>query len=420
MNINIPAEFVIKLLQLDNIGRAKALKIISSTDYFIESDRELITAVQGQSGSYNIPHYNDYDFENAFRKADQIISRSEKQGIKFITYWDNEYPELLKGIKDFPIILNFQGNLKSLSELPTLAIIGTRRPSNYGSRYGQNMAKKCAEKGFNIVSGLAVGCDSAGHLGALDANGITTAVLAHGLDTVYPAENKYLAEKIISNNGLLISEYFIGKRGLPNYFVERDRIQAGLSLGTIVIETDIKGGTMHTVNYTLENDRILGCVDFLDDSGKFLNNEGNKMLIRQRKAIPIYYENQLYDFLELLNTKFYIAPKKEEKIGLENKSSAFEKDSIIPKIVDQEINFESPTNAITQPEVSGKEDEIIFNKTRLADITKQLEQIKVEKRMLNAKEKKLAAEKKSREDKLAILLGKAPNSSNLTDGKLPL
>ena len=103
---------------------------------------------------------------------------------------------------------------------------------------------------FNIVSGLAIGCDTAGHISIIDASGITTAVTAHGLDTVYPAENRGLAEKIYENNGILISEYFVNTRGLPNYFVERDRIQAGLSLGTIVIETDIKGGTMHTVNFT--------------------------------------------------------------------------------------------------------------------------------------------------------------------------
>jgi len=103
------------------------------------------------------------------------------------------------------------------------------------------------KKGFTIVSGLAKGVDTGAHEGALKSNGFTIAVLAHGLQTIYPAENRNLASRILNQNGTLISEYPWYTSLLPRYLVERDRIQSGMSRGVMVIETGVKGGTMHTV-----------------------------------------------------------------------------------------------------------------------------------------------------------------------------
>lgn len=151
--------------------------------------------------------------------------------------------------------------------------------------------------GFNIVSGLALGCDTVGHLGALDMNGTTTAVLAHGLDHVYPKENKYLADKILDNGGLLITEYPINQRPQPRFFIERDRIQAGLSLGTIVIETDLKSGTMKTVGFTIEYGRLSACVNYPTDKRNSVVDSGNQLLINQGKAVPLYERDELMNFL---------------------------------------------------------------------------------------------------------------------------
>jgi DNA processing protein len=162
-----------------------------------------------------------------------------------IRYGDPQYPKLLESIAAPPIILNVLGNLDGLLTKPGVAVIGTRQPSSFGRQIGERIGYRLGESGINVISGLAIGCDTAGHTGCLQANGMTTAIVAHGLDTVYPKENKPLFQSILENNGCIVSEYMVKTRSLPTFFVERDRIQAGLSVATFVIETDVKGGTMH-------------------------------------------------------------------------------------------------------------------------------------------------------------------------------
>ena len=122
--------------------------------------------------------------------------------------------------------------------------------------------------------------------------GMTVAVLSSGLDSIYPIQNRELAESIIENDGCLLSEYQIGFKSFKNNFIERDRIESGLSLGTIVIEANIKSGTMHTANFTLQQKRALACFNIPKDGNKFLL-ENNKNLFfdshtLQKNSIPLY------------------------------------------------------------------------------------------------------------------------------------
>jgi len=192
----------------------------------------------------------------SWNKAHEIISQSQQYNIKLISRPDEKYPKLLSRIADPPILLHVQGNIDALNG-DCIAIIGTRKPTEFGINKARKLGAFFAEKGYVIVSGLAEGIDSAAHQGALDVNGITIAVLAHGLDKIYPSKNKKLAETIVSNNGALISEYSWGRHIVRNYFVARDRIQSGLSLGVIVIETGIDGGTMNTVRFCRDQNRAL-------------------------------------------------------------------------------------------------------------------------------------------------------------------
>ena len=143
------------------------------------------------------------------------------------------------------------------------------------------MGEIFAEKFFNVVSGLALGCDVSAHKGCLDKLGFTTAVLAHGLDTVYPKENTEIADQIVKSGGILISEYYVGQTSRPNYFIERDRIQAALSDGIIVVETDQKGGTMHTTGFAKEYDKLIGVFKHPDTTKPHRMMEGNKLLVSE-------------------------------------------------------------------------------------------------------------------------------------------
>ncbi|SFW84041.1 DNA-processing protein DprA [Chitinophaga sancti] len=301
---SLSIEQIIKIMSMPKIGRKTAYKLINEINYNISDDRDLLDFLNEKGKSYRLPFYSQDDFNSAIIDAERILTDSEKQGIKMLSYKDDNYPVLLKKSNDYPIILNYKGNINLLNEMPTVAIIGTREPTEWGMKFGIRLSEVFAEQKFNVVSGLAKGCDAAGHRGALNVKGITTAVLAHGLDKVYPKENKPLAAEILENGGLLVSEYFVGQGALSNFFVERDRIQAGLSLGTIVIETDVKGGTMHTVGFTLDNGRILSAVNHPENLKKEPKTQGNQLLIRERKARPVFDKSEVDKLMLDLSSRF--------------------------------------------------------------------------------------------------------------------
>jgi Predicted Rossmann fold nucleotide-binding protein involved in DNA uptake len=143
-----------------------------------------------------------------------------------------------------------------LHERDNIAIVGTRNCSPEGKLIAQTTAKRFAEKGYNIVSGLAEGIDTAAHQGALMADGKTTAVLVD-VEKIFPEKNKPLSEEILINNGLLIAENPPNTIPAGHLFVSRDRLQSGLSLAVFPIETDVKGGTMHTVRFSEKQNRLL-------------------------------------------------------------------------------------------------------------------------------------------------------------------
>lgn len=235
--------------------------------------------------------------QDAFMKARKIMHESERLGIGVLTYYDDEYPESLRytttedGKLDPPLILYYKGNLDALKK-PGIAIVGTRNPTVEALVSGQDLSASIASLGYNIVSGLAIGCDSLAHEGALHAKGTTTAFLAHGLDTIYPVENTRLAMIIEKNGGLLLSEYPVGTKCNAYRLVARDRLQAGLARATVVIQTGIKGGTMHAVNSTLASRKPLLAMRFEDHVMKQPSATGNEFLIN-KGALPLYKNTDL-------------------------------------------------------------------------------------------------------------------------------
>lgn len=234
------------------------------------------------------------DIEAALQSADQSIQRAQEQQIGILSYYDAEFPDNLRNTKtedgqkaDPPILLFYKGDISAL-KYPGIAIIGTRNNTPEGEKAGLYLSENFARRGFCIVSGLAIGCDSFAHRGALNAKGKTVAFLAHGLDTVYPAQNKDLAQEIVLNGGLLLSEYDLGTPVSRYNLVARDRLQAGLALATLVIQTGVKGGTMHAANGCVNSGKPLFVVKYKDS--KTDNDEqtlGNHMLVKEAGATYI-------------------------------------------------------------------------------------------------------------------------------------
>lgn len=165
-----------------------------------------------------------------------------------------EYLRSLVDIDQSPKRLYFIGKIPE-KRLPTVAIIGSRKPTAYGKEVTGRLAYELAAKGVVVVSGLAIGVDGLAHQGALEAGGITLAVLGNGLNQIYPSSHQQLAKNIIKNEGAIISEYEPSMPGLPHQFLERNRIVSGLSDAIIVVEAATRSGTLSTAAHALNQGR---------------------------------------------------------------------------------------------------------------------------------------------------------------------
>lgn len=227
----------------------------------------------------------------------------QKNNIDIIHIYENDYPQKLKEIYDFPISLYIKGNKEILNK-NNIGIVGCRECSNYGKETAKYFAYNLSKQNINIVSGLAKGVDSYAHLGNLSTYyeneknvnikktsrycGKTIAVLGNGLDTIYPKENIELANKIIEIGGAIISEYPCGTKIDKMNFPARNRIISGISSGIIVIEAKEKSGTLITVDFALEQGRDVFVVPGNINS---INSVGTNDLIKQGAKMVTTYED---------------------------------------------------------------------------------------------------------------------------------
>jgi len=186
-------------------------------------------------------------------EAEGEMAAAEKLGCHLVAFVAPDYPPLLKHIADPPLVLYVRGDSALLAQ-HAVAIVGTRRPTAYGSSVAHRLAADLARRQIVIVSGLARGIDSASHRGALEAGGKTVAVLGCGVDVIYPRENKRLTEQIMET-GAVISEFPLGTSPQPENFPVRNRIISGLALGAVVVEAAEYSGSLITARLASEQDR---------------------------------------------------------------------------------------------------------------------------------------------------------------------
>lgn len=192
---------------------------------------------------------------DAQKKSDAAIKNANLLGAKIISELDKDYPINLKNAPSRPFFLSYLGTLRSDDK--HISVIGTRFPTNHGKIITERITKHFASNGWGIVSGLALGCDSHAHEAALHANAYTVAVLAHGLHTIAPASSRGLADRILASGGVLLTEFIFNEEPEPRNFVIRDATQAGLSKGVVMIQSDIKGGSLHASRAAIKYNRIL-------------------------------------------------------------------------------------------------------------------------------------------------------------------
>lgn len=241
----------------------------------------------------------------------------QNRGIRITTKFDEDFPERLKIIDDAPYILYYMGDL-SLTALPALSVVGTRKPTGYGRIVTEKLVRDVASAGIVIVSGLAYGVDSIGHRKCLEAGGKTIAVLGGGFDHIYPAEHQGLAMEI-AEKGLLISEYRPKRSATKYTFPVRNRIIAALGDGVLITEAGLKSGTIHTKDYALDFGKNLYAVPGNIDSN---NSELTNEIIKRGQAECVTKSDDILKDYDVKNKE--IRQKIVEEIFSENEKKLVE------------------------------------------------------------------------------------------------
>jgi DNA processing protein len=277
-----------ELLTLSIIPRIGSTRLINLLSHFKDSHlvisapaKELIhvEGIEKKTALNIVNFFRDSGADQAKRFVDDQLSRLNKADARVVTYWDKEYPSNLKNIYDPPAYLFVRGELNEQDKY-SVAIVGTRTASPYGTQMAEKFADGFARLGITTVSGMARGIDSVVHSATVKADGRTLAVVGSGVDIIYPAENKNLAERI-TDSGAIISEFNMGaKPDAPN-FPRRNRIISGISLGTLIIESSPEGGSMITAQTALDQNReVFAVPSAVHDKRK----SGTNLLIKEEKA----------------------------------------------------------------------------------------------------------------------------------------
>lgn len=241
------------LANLQGIGSIRKQKLLErfekSPEKIFEANKKELLQIDGIGPKLIEEILNNKDCE-LINKMEIYMQRN---GIKQINLYDDEYPENLKRIYDSPITLFYKGNI-SLLKTNCVSVVGSRNASKYGLDTSYRIGQELSRNGITVVSGMARGIDTMVHKGTLNAEGKTIAVVGCGLDRVYPPENSKLFKEIFEK-GLIISEYVVGTKVEAGNFPARNRIISGLSENLIVVEAAPKSGALITVDYALEQGR---------------------------------------------------------------------------------------------------------------------------------------------------------------------
>lgn len=230
---------------------------------------------------------------------DAELARVQQAGVSLLTWESEAYPAYLREIDNAPPVLYKKGELETFDQW-AVAIVGTRRATAYGKQVTRELVAGLVKQNITIVSGLARGIDAVAHQTAVDLNGRTIAVLGSGLDAIYPAENRRLAQQIVQGHGAVISEYAMGVQPEAKNFPPRNRIISGLSLGVVVVEAGERSGALITCNFALEQNREVFAVP---GSVKSPASRGPNRLIQQGAKLVTKVE----DILEELNLSVAVA-----------------------------------------------------------------------------------------------------------------
>lgn len=249
---------------------------------------------------------------NIDREVNKQFELCEKNGYRLITYWDDDYPKLLKEIHLPPVLLFVNGQLQASNSI-SISIVGKRECTRYGKKTATRFSEFFAKNNIIVTSGLAKGIDSYSHEAAVNSGGVTYAVIASGLDEIRPKSSHDLAERIVGSGGAILSEYKCGIKAQLPYFLTRNRIISGISKATIIVESAERGGGLNTAKFALDQSREVYAIPGNIDS---IQSVGTNMLLKKGYAAPALSPEMVFEELNL-NFEKFTKPHKEEKPKIE-------------------------------------------------------------------------------------------------------
>ncbi len=269
-------------------------KVLMLLDHFVTPER-IYYADREEYTLFSLTERQRRSLEDkSMDRPQKILADCERLGVDIMTLQDAAYPQRLRQLADPPAVLYWKGKKFLFDEEPAIAVVGTRKPSQYGKRMAEQFGLELSRGGALLVSGIAEGLDSCAIRGALKGGGAVVSLLAGGVDRIIPKENRFLAQDVAAV-GALISEYPPGTEHRGEHYRPRNRILSGLCLGVLAVECRTFGGTMLTVNHALEQGRdvfaVPGALDNeMSEGTNRLIQQGAKLVTSGRDILEEYWD----------------------------------------------------------------------------------------------------------------------------------
>lgn len=311
---------LLALQLVDELSIKKKQTLINATGDLAELGRNKKRVFDALGDAYAT------EFFKKLERIDDEIEKLRRRDISYVSKFDDEYPERLAEIEDAPLVLFVQGDVAAL-KTRALAIVGTRRPTRYGTRVAEEFARDISMAGVTIISGFARGVDGTAHRACVEMKKPTVAVFACGLDICYPAEHRNLREDILANGGAIVSEYALGVRPAQYHFPERNRLISGLSEGVLLVEAAKKSGSLITMRLAIEQNRDIYIVPSNIYSTE---SEGSNALLKEMPHSLVISPQDILDDMGV---------KSEEKVEEQVELSIGET-LVLEALHDGELHFE--------------------------------------------------------------------------------
>lgn len=327
---NEEIRFALALNEIEDLGAVRTKKLLSrfsSIKDIFNADLEEIAELAdlGIDRAKKIKNFSEWT------KIDKIIEECYKKEIKIYSFSDEKYPKFLKEIYNPPLVLFCKGELKEIDNFG-IAIVGSRKMTEYGRRVTEKFANELSCMGITVVSGLARGIDSVAHNAAIDADGRTLAILGSGISYIYPRENINLANKIM-NHGAILSEFYPHEMPKRENFPRRNRIISGMTIGTLVTEAVSNSGALITASFALEQGKEVFAVPGNITSK---NSEGTNFLIKKGAKVVTTIEDILEEIIAFIPSlkESVINKKDRQEISLE------EDEKLVFNALDEPMNLD--------------------------------------------------------------------------------